>query len=248
VETETEPLAHTAGEHSEEMATLLDDLRQPISALLHDTELLANGSASRLESEQRSLLSRVRANVEHVSLLLGNLFTWRDVDAATLAFKPIPAHITHLLKQALDSIRFRLEARQLRTRLALGAVPVVSLDPDIVQRILINLLDMVCRLAQEGTTIGIQAFVEERRDRTAAAQQDLHIALSSSVALNSSGTAGAPSIVDNEIVHALVHAHGGRAWSSSQPDNRMVWHLTIPIHDADTRPGNGPSSGGDGRG
>ena len=95
----------------------------------------------------------------------------------TLTLKPVRTHITRPIKQALDGVRFRLGTRQLRTRLAIGADPVVLLDPDIVKRILNNLLDTLCRTAQAGTAIGIQAFIEQSKDQTAAVPSAVHIAL-----------------------------------------------------------------------
>jgi hypothetical protein len=114
----------------------------------------------------------------------------------------------------------------------------VRVDPVIVQRILSNLLDTLCGLAQEGTTIGIQAFIEQNEDPFAAGPPELHIALSGTAALYGNRAIDAPSAVDGEIVQALARTHNGRVWKTSQPDREVVFHLTTPFHGA------GAGSGG----
>jgi signal transduction histidine kinase len=228
---DAEPPIHAKGEHWAQIEILLDDLSKPTSELFHDTERLANGSFA-LGGPQRSLLNRIRVNAERTSLLLGNLATLREVGAGTLASKPVPTHVANLMQHAVESVRFQLGARQLRTRLSVGAVPMVRVDPAIVQRILSNLLDTLCGLAQEGTTIGIQAFIEQNEDQFAAEPPDLHIALSGTTALDSNRAMDAPSAVDGEIVQALARTHNGRVWRTSHPDRKVVYHLTTPFHGA----------------
>lgn len=228
-------------------AALLDDLAQPAASLFRDTERLANGAVSKLDSEQRTLFSRVRANAERLSFMLGNLAILRDIHAGRLTPEPAPTDISRLIKRALDNVRFRLEQRQLRTRLAIGAVPVVQVDPGIVQGILDNQLDQLCSGVQHGTTIGIQAFMEDREDRTAAGPTNLHIALSGTGTrircpaveepLTGQSEPEDTSEIETDIVQALAQAHGGRTWCVGQPGTDTTFHLTIPVGPADVHPG-----------
>ena len=231
-ETDVAPVPDTSVQDA-----LLGALEQPTASLLHDTELLANGSTSTLGGQQRALLNQVRANVERLGFVLANLAILRDIDASTLTPKPAPTHIARLIERALASARFRLEERRLRTRLAIGAVPIVRVDPHILQRILDNLLDELCRTAQEGTTIGIQASIERQADPAATEPLLLHITLSGSFPSASPGASDGSDTSDTgavagELAQSLVLAHGGRVWRESQPDAGASVHTTIPVASA----------------
>jgi signal transduction histidine kinase len=216
------------------MDDLIDTLGQPAAAVLRDTMLLANGSVGTLEGRQRALLSRVRANAERLSLLLGNLTALRDLGTGRLAFKAGPTDISGLIQRALDNVRFRLEERRLRTRLAIGAVPIAQIDPDIVQQILDNLLDKLCRGSQEGSTVGVQAFVEKDPDRSAANPSLLHITLSGTGELECASADA--SSVDGDLVQALAKLHQGQVWCVSEPDAGTTFHLTLGLEPAAEQP------------
>jgi signal transduction histidine kinase len=225
---------------------VLDELGEPTAALLRDTELLINGAAGSLEGEQRALLGRVRADAERIDLLLGNLSTLHEMQVGILEPEPTPTHVTKLIKKAVGSVRSQLETRQLQTRLTLGAMPVVRIDSVIVQRILSNLLETLCTLAQQGTTIGIQAFIEQNEGALDSRAPHLHIALSGSTTVESDRATSVVAI-ENDVLQSLVQAHQGRVWSTGRPDRGVVFHLTIPLQQpsllADDRPGTGDRRG-----
>lgn len=221
------------------VAALLDDLGQPTATLLQDTERLATGSVGALDNRQRTLLSHVRANVERLSFMLGNLAAWHAIDTNRLTPRLTPTHISRLIRRSLDNVRFRLAERKLRTRLALGAVPIVQVDPDIVQKILDNLLDTLYHRAQEGTTVDIQTFIEQENALAATEPTTLHITLSDTAQQSAGGT----NTVDNELVQALVQIHGGRVWCVSQPDTGTTFHLTIPVDQVNADSSSSPRTG-----
>jgi signal transduction histidine kinase len=56
-------------------------------------------------------------------------------------------------------------------------------------------------------------------------------------------TADETSAVDDELVQALIQAHGGRVWSVSQPDTGTTFHLTFPVDRDKAHSGGSPRMG-----
>jgi signal transduction histidine kinase len=237
------------------LASLAQDLRTPMTSILGYTELLMNESVGKLEGIQRKFLQRVQANVERMGGMLNDLIGVTAIDSGKLVLELEPVDLVNVIETALRKAQFRLEEKELRTHLQLNTLPLILADADSMQQIVDNLLTNACKSSKSGSTIGIQAHVENDD----AGKSYLHVA----VADTGGGIApeDQPRVferfyrADNAliaglgetgvglaIVKALVEAHRGHVWNESEMGVGTTFHFTLPAESESREPG------GNGRG
>jgi signal transduction histidine kinase len=222
--------------------SLTHHLRTPMTAILGYTELLRNGSAGKLDDQQRRLLHRVQTNVERLKGMLNNLIGIAAIDSGNLVIEPASIDVANQIEIALERAKFRLEEKGLKTRIEIGAVPTIHADPEYTQQILDNLMSNAVKASEAGTEIGIKAFAENDDDGVST----LHVVISDTsegIALEDqvrvferfhhADEALVAGLGDNgvglSIVKTLVEAHQGQIWCTSEPGAGAAFHLTIPI-------------------
>lgn len=251
------------------LSSIAQELRTPMTSIVGYTDLLMNESVGQLEDIQRKFLQRVQANVERMEGMLNDIIGVTAIDSGKLVLELGPVDMVRVIESALRKVQFRLEEKELNTRLRIGELPVIHADPECVQQILDNLLTNACKSSEVGTTIGIEAYAEV--DDLGGSH--LHIAVSDTgggiasedrsrvferfyradnALIAGLGETG----VGLAIVKALVEAHRGHVWVESEMGAGTTFHFTLPynlretIGDKSKMPVSIPrqSAGGDGHG
>ena len=133
------------------------DLRTPLTGVRLLVEALADGVISDPDTSRR-YLHQARKQIDHLSLLIDDLFQVSQLDAGGIPLNLEPASLADLISDTLENFS-NLAAQQhieLSGRADPGIDP-VSMDVQRIGRVLNNLMDNALRYTSAGGSVSLQA-------------------------------------------------------------------------------------------
>jgi signal transduction histidine kinase len=236
-----------ASVQSEMVASLIQELRTPMTSITGYTELLLEEKVGILGESQHQFLLRIEANIKRMEALLNDLIKATDVDAGQVDLTPEPVDLGDVLEDTLDSFSARLKEKELDVHADLSQdLPPVYADRDSLRQVVFNLTSNAILASKPGTGIDIRAHVEGRPDELEG--------LSGYVLFSITDTGGGidpeyqrhvfqrfyqaknPLIegmgetgVGLSVAKALVEANGGRIWVESETDVGSTFSFILPL-------------------
>jgi len=144
-----------AKEEAEEMAQLKSsllnnmshELRTPITSILGYAELIVNEP----DGDHERFAARIRQSGKRLSRTLRSVLDMAQIESGTLEIEPNEVNVEALVRAVIEEHRPMLDEKNLALSVESGA-PGVSLytDPDLVYRILGNLLHNAVKFTEEG--------------------------------------------------------------------------------------------------
>lgn len=133
------------------LATISHELRTPLNAINGYSELLLSGIYGDLNNDQVDRVERVNRSGKHLLTLINDLLDLTKIEAGEAPFNPVPTRISYIIKEVLDEVAPRAEAKHLR--ICVDVTPEerpVAADPQYLRQILVNLLDNAVKFTHEG--------------------------------------------------------------------------------------------------
>jgi signal transduction histidine kinase len=209
------------------------ELRNPLMIQQSHVELLLDNvvppTPEQLQTiyEQNLLLGRLVRDLQLLAL----------ADAGELQIVRVPTQFREILQRVIAHIHPTLEEKQIALEAQIADdLPTVSVDPQRIEQVLLNLLDNACRYTPPGGKIVLSAYREDgavhvsvRDGGPGIAPEDLpHIFErfyrgDKSRARSSGGTG-----LGLSIAKALIEAHGGKIWAENAPQGGACFHFTVP--------------------
>jgi signal transduction histidine kinase len=227
----------------EMVAAVSHDLRTPLTTIRAMVEALSDGVVAQPD-EVRRYLALTRAEVQHLSRLIDDLFELSQIESGALRLDLAPTNVAELIGQTVDA--YAAAAHDAGVTLDCDAgpnMPSVPADGARLTRVLRNLLDNALRYTPSGGRILVTARLSS--DSTPASVnvtvQDTGPGLpdgdaervfdrfyrSASARTRTAPTTGAG--LGLTIARGLVQAHGGRMWAENVPSAGAAFHFTLPL-------------------
>ena len=212
------------------------DLRTPLAGVRVLVEALADGIIDDPATSRR-YLQQARKQIDHLSLLIDDLFQVSQLDAGGIPLNLEPASLADLISDTLENFS-GLAAQQninLSGRAAPGIDPVV-MDVQRIGRVLNNLVSNALRYTHPGGTVSIQA--EGMAGRVQVTIQDSGEGISPEdlphvfdrfyrgEKSRSQATGG--SGLGLAIAKGIVEAHGGQIGVESSLGQGARFHFWLP--------------------
>ena len=209
------------------------DLRTPLASLRAMVEALEDDLA-----EPAEYLPAIRAQTELLSQLVEDLFELARIDSGSLALELRVASLGELVDSCLESLEADARARGVRLESRRGpSDSLVTVAPDKVQRVLLNLLANAVRHAAPHGEVAV--VVEPDTDHVVVAVEDDGDGLAPGAPqrmferfwrddesrTRASGGAG----LGLAIAQGLVHAHGGTIWAENRQGGGARVAFTLPL-------------------
>ena len=138
--------------------TASHELRSPLTSVQGFAELLML-ERDRLSSKQAETVEIILDNTRHLVRLLNDLLDLARSDAGRLTVQPVPTEVEPLVTEAVRSMRTQAETRRQELRLDVEpALPQISVEPDRIRQVLVNLLANANEYCPEGSTIKVTAM------------------------------------------------------------------------------------------
>ncbi len=235
------------------LATVSHELRTPLTSVIGFSEMLVEGIAGPLNSEQGEYVRTILARGEELLSLITHVLEMSQLEARAvrLDLRPVEVHLA--AQRAVESLRLAAEQAGVTIQVVPSAVGAVLADSEKLQRILVNLVGNAIKFSPRGQAVEISAqaapirrpfeevtlFGEELNDAVRISIRDHGIGIAadqlgrvfeafyqvdSGPTRRHGGTGLGLSIVKN-----LVVAHGGEVWAESELGQGTTMHFTLPL-------------------
>ncbi|MFI5366952.1 MAG: histidine kinase N-terminal 7TM domain-containing protein [Candidatus Binatia bacterium] len=232
-------------EHMREDVThaLVHDLRNPIAGISGSLEMLADDEGTGAARGRRDLLATARANAQRMLGLVNSILDVSRLESGQLPLERQPVQLSTLVTEALQLQESLTAEKQLRVENVLPAdLPLVLVDPQLIIRVLHNLLDNAIKFTPPGGTIRVTA-------RTAADDREppgkrVEVTVSDSgpgippqlqgrlfQKFVSGNQPGRGSGLGLAFCRLAVETHGGRIWADGAPGTGTSVTFTLPQAD-----------------
>ena len=216
------------------LSSVSHDLRTPLGAIEGAATALIDHGATLGEEAREELLATVLEEAQRMNRLIGNLLEMVRVESGQVSVSREPVPIEELVGSALDRLSPLIGSRQVETDLA-GDLPMVAVDPVLIEQVLINLLENALRYTPEGSPLRIGARelggmveveVEDRGPGVPAV--DAERIFSKFTRLPGSDHAGGVGL-GLAICRGVLEAHGGRIWVQGREGGGASFRFTLPV-------------------
>ncbi len=228
----------------EVIASIAQELRQPLSSVLGYTDLLLGESVGILGALQRKFLERVRNSTERMNTLIDNLIRIAELDEAGYSAKRKSVDLASVIDDVLGQLRDQLQEKRIAMRVDLPeTLPEINTDRDALQQILYHLLQNADAATPAEGEITLRAFVDSQQD------------LGDFVLIQVSDTGGGipeedlprvfsrvyraknpviPGVGDTgvglTIAETLAQALGGRIWVETEAGAGATFSILLPLN------------------
>jgi signal transduction histidine kinase len=242
---------HEPNVQAEVIASISQELRQPMSSIVGYTDLLLGESVGILGALQRKFVERIKLSTERIGSLIDDLIQLTTIEVGLVDLKPETVDLNAIIDNAMTYTSSQVRERNISMRLDLPKkVGSVNADREALQQILIHLLqnagaatpiEGTVRLKVKTTTEQNQDYVMIQVSDTGGGipAEDLtrvftRLYRADNVLIQGVGDTG----VGLSIAKTLTEAQNGRIWVESEAGVGSTFSVLLPTskEPVDTRP------------
>ncbi|MDD3149087.1 MAG: HAMP domain-containing sensor histidine kinase [Candidatus Riflebacteria bacterium] len=143
---------------SEFLATLSHELKTPLVSIKGYLDLMATQKMGPLTEKQEKALRISLKNTSHLNNMISSILNFARMEAGKLKFDRVNQKISPLINDIIDSLKPMSESQQITISAELDPLlPVVSIDADLIHRVLSNLLENSIKFSSPGSAVIITA-------------------------------------------------------------------------------------------
>ena len=144
---------------SEFLATLSHELKTPLVSIKGYLDLMATQKMGPLTEKQQKALAVSLKNTSHLNNLISSILNFARMEAGKLKFDMVNQKLQPNIADIVDSLKLLADGRNIAlvTNIDPG-LPAVVMDPDLIHRVLSNLIENSIKFSQPGTTVNIRVF------------------------------------------------------------------------------------------
>jgi two-component system, OmpR family, sensor histidine kinase KdpD len=214
------------------LSAVSHDLRTPLAAITGAATLLREDAAID-PGLRRELTETVVEEAERLERLVGNLLDMTRLEAGAVEPRREWVPLVEVIGSALTRLERRLAGRRVTTVIA-DDVPLLSVDPVLLEQLFVNLLENAAKYTPSGSELEIGAAreggtlavdVADRGPGIPAGEEERifeRFQRGAHVGIGGVGL-GLP------IAHAIAQVHGGRLTAANRPGGGTVFRLTLPL-------------------
>ncbi len=214
------------------LSAVSHDLRTPLAAITGAGTMLRDAGA--LDAAlQRELVETVCEEAERLERLVSNLLDMTRLDSGTVEPKREWVPLVEVVGSALTRLESRLKGRQVTTAIG-DDVPLLSIDPVLVEQLFVNLLENAAKYTPPGSQIDVRAAREGGTLVVDVGDRGPGIPSGDEERVFERFQRGAHTGVRGvglglPIARAIAQAHAGRLVAANRPGGGAVFRLTLPL-------------------
>ena len=134
------------------------ELRTPLTAVIGLTEILRTGAYGSLKQEQSEALGVIESSGRRLLRMINNILEYAQLGAGQGKLQLMECAVADLVKSAMESIRSHAEMKNILMDFQMTEPNwLIWLDPQIVKKILVALLENAVKFTDAGGSAGIVA-------------------------------------------------------------------------------------------
>jgi signal transduction histidine kinase len=236
-----------SSDQAEVIASISQELRQPMSSIIGYTDLLLGESVGILGALQRKFIERIKASTERIGSLIEDLIQITTIGTGLMALKPEAIDLNLIIDNAMAYTSSQLRERNITLRIDLPkSTESIFADREALQQILIHLLQNAGAASPvEGTvTLRVRTEKQDENDFVLIQVADTgggiptediprvfsRLYRADNVLIQGVGDTG----VGLSIAKTLTEAQGGRIWVDSEIGVGATFSVLLPVSQAET--------------
>lgn len=237
------PPSLMTNEQVEVVASISQELRQPMSSIIGYTDLLLGESVGILGTLQRKFIERIKSSTERIGGLVEDLIQLTNLDTGNMQFKSEQIDLNLIIDSAMAYTSSQIREKNITMRLDLPEAQTrFQTDKDAFQQVLIHLLQNATAASQAEGTITLHIRMENDGSEHhyisvqvsdtggGIASEDIPRVFSRRYRAEHSLIQGLGDTgVGLSIAKALVEAQNGRIWVETQPGIGSTFSALIPV-------------------
>lgn len=229
-------------EQAEVIASISQELRQPMSSIVGYTDLLLGESVGILGALQRKFVERIQSSTERIGSLIDDLIQVSKLETGLTELRPEAVDLNLIIDNAMSYTSSQVREKNISLHLDLPKqVAAIHADREALQQILIHLLQNAGSATPvEGTVrLKVQTRNEEGQEYVLIQVTDsgggiptedmprvfTRLYRADNVLIQGVGDTG----VGLSIAKTLTEAQNGRIWVESEPGVGSTFSVLLPI-------------------
>jgi len=218
------------------LSSVSHDLRTPLASITGGVSSLLESGDSLDADTQRELLRGVHEEAERLNRLVQNLLEMTRLESGSVQVRKDWHSIEELVGAALGRFNRRLGQRPIVTRIP-ADLPLVPLDPVLVEQVLVNLIDNALKYTPPESPIEIAAGVDGEGVTVEVADHGPGLPAGEERRVFDKFYRGRAVVgrgvgLGLAICQGIVEAHGGRIWAENRPGGGVAFRFTLSVKDA----------------
>lgn len=215
------------------LSSVSHDLRTPLGAIEGAATAVIDHWRTLAEDARGELLATVLEEARRMNRLIGNLLEMVRVESGQVSVRREAVPVEEIIGSALDRLSGMIGARAVTTDFP-AELPMVHVDPVLVEQVVINLLENAVRYTPDGSPLhlgarmvagAVEVEVADRGPGVPAA--DAERIFSKFTRLPGSDHAGGVGL-GLAICRGVLEAHGGRIWVQGREGGGASFRFTLP--------------------
>ena len=227
-------------EQVEVIASIAQELRQPLSSISGYTDLLISESVGILGALQKKFLERVKASTERMNQLVNDLVHITTIDTGNYLFTLQPLELMDVIDSAIETTSGQFREKEISLRVNVNPhLPKLHTDKDALQQIMLHLLQNAGTASPTEGEVLLKAQLYEKSDDVillsvtdtgeGIPKEDLPRVFSrlyraDNPLIQGVGDTG----VGLSIAKTLTEALGGRIWVESETNAGSTYSVLLP--------------------
>jgi two-component system sensor histidine kinase KdpD len=232
-----EVAAETERVRSALLASISHDLRTPLAVMSGAASSLAERGEQLSAAERRELAGTVFRQARDMAEVMGNVLQMTRLETGAIALERDWDSLAEIAGSALKRLEGRLAQQRVMVDLP-ADLPLVRVDPILLEQALGNLLENAARHTPAGTLVRLRAarqagdLVVSVEDFGPGLQPEDFKRLFAKFHHGAAEGAGGGVGLGLAICRAIVHLHGGRIWAEQLPGGGSAFRFSLPLEEA----------------
>jgi signal transduction histidine kinase len=243
LELEKQPSGKLSSDQAEVIASIAQELRQPMSSIIGYTDLMLGESVGILGALQRKFVERIKASTERIGSLIDDLIQITILETGLMSLKPETVDLNLIIDNAVAYTSSQLREKNISLRFDMPeALKPIQADREAIQQILIHLLQNAGAASPVEGSITLRVRTERENEQEYILMQiadtgggipseDIERVFSrlyraDNVLIQGVGDTG----VGLSIAKALTEAQSGRIWVDTEMGTGSTFSVLLPIY------------------
>ena len=225
----------------EYLSLISHDLRAPLTVMMGQASWLQRALAKKQLEREAASAEAILKGAKRMNSMIQDLVESSRLEAGRMEMRKRPTDLLELVSDLAGRVGTLEDRARLRVE-SMGPLPPVSLDPDRIERALVNLITNALKFSPPDRPVVIR--VERRADEAVVSVIDQGVGIAPEELPHiferfyraRAGRRAEGLGLGLYITRLIVEAHGGRIWVESKPGKGSTFSFALPISSQSHQP------------